>query len=344
MRRSSLALASTAFRSSFALSFGLSALTCTLAGCDERKSLQATADASSDAGPIDAAPPKPARAPIVVEDVTIPVALIEKTTLDGPRAALVKGKRAELLAATAKIIRDAGSLLVTDKPIVVEEQAEALVVHGLPKDAHLSLAAQASVPDINRLFSPLRPSMRDGTGPVRYFAQGNGTLRGNDADGGARDALAPWMARLPARTDLRYVLREFCFEGDHRDLGIEVVREPAALSGAFLKRVRVVHAPADAGVESINVEGLNPEVTPESSEALLALTKTIAEGNARAYLVWGDRALWWSWSSVLHPEKQGVFTNKSVVVHGFQPNCLTPTIEEAAERIRAAALIEDARR
>jgi hypothetical protein len=62
-------------------------------------------------------------------------------------------------------------------------------------------------------------------------------------------------------------------------------------------------------------------------------------------LVWGDRVLWWSWAAVLHPfrESRQHWTRYDLATRAPEQSCATPSLDEIAAHVRAAALIEEAR-
>ena len=118
-----------------------------------------------------------------------------------------------------------------------------------------------------------------------------------------------------------------------RDLDTELLQAPA-FTGAFVKRARVARK-----------DSLATELVPGSNPALMKLVASVALNNGAVALVWDDRVVWWSWFDVLHPTG-GAFTKDSLSVRAGESYlgvCDTP-LETIAERVRAAALIEAARK
>jgi hypothetical protein len=279
--------------------------------------------------------------PEPTEELTLSAALVTRLTTEGPRAAL-RPNRGKLLAATAEVVRELGRLLPQParSGIRVEPQGDGILVRGLPKSARLELVAQAPHARIKELFHPLRTDALRSSGSVQYFVQGNGTLRADDGEERARDLLGKWLGRIPPAPDVRYVYRDFCLEGSGRhDLGIDVVRTPAVLAGPVVKRVRLVveHTP------SVDTSTLVTEFVPGSGQALLALVQGIAESNQLVLLVWADRVLWRTWSAALNPDPDAPFSAHSLGLRAQAQDCPSPTLEQIAERVRVAALLEEAR-
>jgi len=210
----------------------------------------------------------------------------------------------------------------------------------LPKSARLALVVQAPHPRIKQLFQPLRSEALRSKGAVRYFPQGNGTLRADDSEERARDLLGRWLGRIPSAPDVRYVYRNFCPEVGRRDLAIDVVSTSAVLSGPFVKRIRVVLE----RTPSVDTEALITDLVPGSGEALFELVTSISAGNQCVMLVWGDRIMWRSWLAILNPDPDGAFTKASLSVRAEAQDCPSPALEQIAERVRVATLLEEARR
>ena len=284
----------------------------------------------------DASRPEP------TEELSLSSALVTRLTTEGPRAPL-RPNRGKLLAATAEVVRELGRLLPQParSGVRVELPGDAIVVRGLPKSARLELLVQAPHARIKELFHPLRTDALRSTGSVQYFMQGNGTLRADDGEERARDLLGKWLSRIPPAPDVRYLYRDFCLEGGRHDLGVDVGRASAALSGPFVRRIGLVveHTP------SVDTGTLVTELVPGSGPALFELVQGLAaDGNQSVLLVWGDRVLWRSWPAALNPDPDTPFTAHSLRLRALAQDCPSPTLEQIAERVRVAELLEEARR
>jgi hypothetical protein len=253
-----------------------------------------------------------------------------ETTFAG-NVLLMRVKRDELVAHVAEQMRALVALLPESERngVAIEASDDGVTVRSLPRAVALSLAAQAPYARINDLFGPFRDDLKGVE--VSLFAEGNSTVRARDSDGRGRERLARWLARIPRAPDVRFVLRDFCWEEGGRDIGVEVVSAPAPLTGAFVRRVFTTK------------DAIITEVEPRAGERMLALATAIAPSNQTAMMVWGDRVLWWTWAAVMHPESRQHWTRYDLRTRAPEQSCATPTLVEIAGRVRAAALIEEAR-